>query len=57
MPKKGNAVKWYKVARSTFYQIKKALGKAIVLVSLDYTKEFMTFPFSSKYIIVVVLLQ
>jgi hypothetical protein len=50
-------VKWKEMAKSFFQQIKKALIEALVLVSPDYTKDFIVFPFSSEHTITIVLLQ
>jgi hypothetical protein len=57
MLKKENEVKWSSEDRFSFEQIKKSLGEAPVLVSLDYSKYFLIFSFASKNTIVVVLLE
>jgi hypothetical protein len=57
MLRKWNEVKWTPEARSSFEQIKQALVDAPVLISLDYSKEFFIFSFSSNDTLVVVLLQ
>jgi hypothetical protein len=54
--RKGNEVKWTIEARESFDQIKKALIEAPVLISPDYSKEFMIFSFASFDTLVVVLL-
>jgi hypothetical protein len=57
MLKKGNEVKWTVESRNSFDQIKKALTEAPVLVSPDYSKEFLIFSFASSDTVVVVFLQ
>jgi hypothetical protein len=57
MLKKYVDIKWSQEAKSSFQRIKKALVEAPVLVSPDYSKEFLIFSFSSEETIVVVLLQ
>jgi hypothetical protein len=57
MLKKCNKVKWNAKEKSSFQQIKKALGEVPVLVSPNYSKEFLVFSFAFKSTIVVVLLQ
>jgi hypothetical protein len=57
MLKKDSEVKWSSEARYSFDQIKKSLGEAPVLISPDYSKEFLIFSFSSDNTIVAVLLQ
>jgi hypothetical protein len=56
MLKKGNKVKWNVESKNSFDQIKKALTEAPVLVSPDYSKEFLIFSFASSDTVVVVLL-
>jgi hypothetical protein len=57
MLRKGNEVKWTIESRNYFDQIKKELIEALVLISLDYSKDFLIFPFSCFDAVVVVLLQ
>jgi hypothetical protein len=57
MLKKDNDVKWSSEARFSFEQIKKSLGEAPVLVSPNYSKDFLIFSFASENTIVAVLLQ
>jgi hypothetical protein len=57
MLRKGNEVKWTAESRDSFNQIKKALTEALVLISPDYSKDFMIFPFALFDIVAVVLLQ
>jgi hypothetical protein len=57
MLRKGNEVKWTVESRESFNQIKKALTRAHMLVSPDYSKDFIIFSFSSFDAVAVVLLQ
>ena len=57
MLKNGNEVKWTTDPRASFDQIKRALIGAPMLVSPDYSKEFLIFSFASFDIVVAVLLQ
>jgi hypothetical protein len=57
MLRKGNEVKWTLEARNYFEKIKQALADAPVLISPDYSKEFLIFSFASNDTLVVVLLQ
>jgi hypothetical protein len=57
MLRKGNDVKWTPEARSSFEKIKQALTDALVLISLNYSKEFFLFSFALNDTLVVVLLQ
>jgi hypothetical protein len=57
MLKKDNEVKWTTEAKESFQRVKKSIGEALVLVSPDYTKEFLIFSFASEYTIATVLLQ
>ena len=50
MLKKYQEVKWTTKAKNSFENIKMALTEAPVLVSSDFTKEFLTFSFASRYI-------
>jgi hypothetical protein len=50
-------VKWTVEAKASFKRVKKAIGEAPVLESLDYTKEFLIFSFASEHSVAVVLLQ
>ena len=56
MLKKDNEVKWIAKAKASFERVKKAIGEEPVLVSPDYTKEFLIFSFASKYTVATVLL-
>jgi hypothetical protein len=55
--KKGKEVKWIVEPREYFIQIKKALTEAPVLISLDYSKDFLIFSFASFDTVAAVLLQ
>jgi hypothetical protein len=57
MLRKGNEVKWATEPREYFVQIKKALTEAPVLISPDYSKDFLIFSFASCDTVAVVLLQ
>ena len=57
MLKKDQEVRWTSEAKAAFEKIKVALTEAPVLVSLNFTKEFLTFSFASEDTIAVVLLQ
>jgi hypothetical protein len=56
MLKKDHEVKWTIEAKKSFQQIKEALGESLVLVSLNYDKDFLIFSFSSEHTMVVLLL-
>ena len=47
MLKKDNKVKWIEEAKVSFECVKKSIGEALVLVSPDYTKEFLIFSSAS----------
>jgi hypothetical protein len=57
MLRKGNEVKWTAEPRESFIQIKRALTKAPVLISPDYSKDFLVFSFASFDTVAAVLLQ
>lgn len=57
MLRKENEINWTVEAKKSFYDIKKALTQAPVLVSLDFSKHFFIFSFASYYTIVGVLCQ
>ena len=57
MLKKDQEVKWTTEEKNSFEKIKMALTEAPVLVSLDFTKEFITFSFASEDTLAVVILQ
>ena len=57
MLRKGADFKWTAEAKKSFEEIKKALTQAPVLISPDFTKEFLIFTFASEDTIVGVLLQ
>jgi hypothetical protein len=57
MIRKGKEVKWTTEPRESFIQIKKALTKAPMLISPDYSKDFLIFYFVSFDTLAVVLLQ
>jgi hypothetical protein len=57
MLRKDSEIKWTTEAHDSFDQIKKSLTKSPVLVSPDYSKDFLIFSFSSFDIVAIVLLQ
>jgi hypothetical protein len=57
MLRKGNEVKWIAEPRGSFDQIKRALTEAPVLISPDYSKDFLIFSFASFDTMAVVLLE
>jgi hypothetical protein len=57
MLKKDSEVKWTMEAKASFERVKKSIGEASVLVSPNYTKEFLIFSFASEYTIATILLQ
>jgi hypothetical protein len=57
MLRKGNEVKWTVEPRESFVQIKRSLTEAPVLISPDYSKDFMIFSFASYDTVAIVLLQ
>ena len=57
MLKKDREVKWTTEAKNSFEKINIALMEAPVLVSFDFTKEFLTFSFASEDTLAIVLLQ
>jgi len=56
MLRKGNEVKWIAEPRESFDQIKRALTEAPMLISPNYSKDFLIFSFASFYTVVIVLL-
>jgi hypothetical protein len=57
MLRKGQKIKWTAEPRKSFDQIKRALTEAPVLVSPDYSKDFIIFSFASFDSVAAVLLQ
>ena len=57
MLKKDQEFKWTTEAKKSFEKIKMALTEAPVLVSPDFTREFITFSFASEDTLVAILLQ
>jgi hypothetical protein len=57
MLRKGSEIKWTVESRDSFDQIKKSLIEAPVLVSPDYSKDFLIFSFASFDTVAAVLLQ
>ena len=48
MSRKDQGVKWIAEAKTSFEKIKKALTEAPVLVSPDFSKDFLNFSFASQ---------
>jgi hypothetical protein len=57
MFKKENEVKWTSEPKEYFVQIKKALTEAPMLISPDYSKDFLFFSFASFDTVATVLLH
>lgn len=57
MLRKDNEIKWNEEEKRSFSEARPSLTHAVVLASLDFTKDFITFSFASKHTIVVVLMQ
>ena len=57
MLKKDSQVKWMEEAVKCFNLVKSALSSALVLVSPDYTQDFILFSFALEHIMAAVLLQ
>jgi hypothetical protein len=57
MLRKGSEVRWTAEPQASFDQIKKALTEVPVLISPDYSKDFLIFSFASWDTVETVLLQ
>ena len=57
MLRKGNEIKWTTESRNYFDQIKRALNEAPLLISPNYSKDFLIFSFSSFDTVAIVLLK
>eukprot|EP00253_Pinus_taeda_P016584 PITA_16584 len=57
MLKKESEVKWTLDAKKSFHAVKFALSTAPILISLDYTSDFIIFSFASEHTLTVVLMQ
>ena len=55
--KKQDKFEWTDEGREAFRCIKDAITRSPILVSLDYSKDFLIFPFASESTITGVLLQ
>ena len=55
MLKKDREVKWTATTQVYFDHINKAIGKARVLVSPNYDKDFQIFSFASEHTVVAIL--
>ena len=56
MLKKDNEIKWTQEAKQAFNEIKKALTKALVLITPNFEKDFQIYSFASDHTIASVLL-
>ena len=56
MLRKYQEIKWTPDAREDFGDIKKALKEAPILVSLDFSKDFLIFSYASEHSVAGVLL-
>jgi hypothetical protein len=57
MLRKGNEVRWTSESRNSFKKIKKDLTESPVLISPDYSKDFLIFSFASHDTVAAILLQ
>ena len=57
MLKKDSQVKWTEEAVKSFNLVKLALSSAPVLISPDYTQDFILFSFASEHTMAAVLMQ
>ena len=57
MLNKGAGIKWTVEAKKYFESVKLALTQAPVLISPDFSKDFLIFSFASEHTIAAVLLQ
>ena len=57
MLKKVSVVKWTEEAMKFFNLVNLALSSALILISQDYSQDFILFSFASKHIVVAVLMQ
>ena len=55
--RKGNEIKWIVEAKKSFDKIKRAIAEAHVLISPDFSKDFLLFSFSLEHTIDGELLQ
>jgi hypothetical protein len=57
MLRKGNEIRWTTDAKKSFEEVKVSLTKAPVLVSPDFSRDFIIFSFASEHTIAGVLMQ
>ncbi len=57
MMKRSQSFKWNDFGRKAFDQIKDVIAKALMLVHLDYTKEFILYCYASSHIVYAILMQ
>ena len=56
MLKKDNEIKWSEEARKSFHAVNLALTTAPILISPDYTDDFIIFSFASKHTMATILM-
>jgi len=57
MLKKDSAVRWTEEVVKSFNLVKLSLSSAPVLISLDYTQDFILFSFASDHTLVAILMR
>ena len=57
MLRKDHEIKWTVEAKKYFKDIKQAISEAVVLVSIDFEKDFLVFSYTSEHTVAAVLLQ
>ena len=57
MIRKDHEIKWTVEDKKSFKDIKQAISEAVVLVSIDFEKDFLVFSYTSEHTVAVVLLQ
>ena len=56
MMKKDHEIKWIVEHMKYFKDIKQAISEALVLVSLDFDKDFLVFSYASEHTVATILL-
>ena len=57
MLRKGSEIKWSLEAKKSLEEIRDALEKALVLISVDFEKDFQIYSFAFEHTVASVLLQ
>ena len=57
MLKKEGGVQWNLEAKNSFELVKHALTQELVLISPDFTKDFLIFSFASEHTVAAILLR